>query len=312
MIQEPASLEASLQRLSSEQQNTRTRHIDQCSADQIVRLIHNEDQRVAAAVEQCLPAIARAAEAVAHAFRSGGRLLYFGAGTSGRLGILDASECPPTYGTPESQVVGIIAGGQHAIQHAVEGAEDNSELGSQDADAIQVGPQDVVVGISASGRTPYVMGAMRRAGERGATVVSLSNNRESEMSRIADIAIEAVVGPEAVLGSTRMKAGTAQKMVLNMLTTTAMILTGKVYDNLMVDMQSSNEKLIIRAKRLIQLATGADAAAIDTAYEQAGRHVKTAIVMLLSGAGAEAAARSLQNNSGFVRHAISELNSVQE
>lgn len=312
MIQDPLSLEASLQRLSSEQQNTRTRHIDQCTADQITRLIHDEDQRVAAAVEHCLPDIARAAEAVARAFRSGGRLLYFGAGTSGRLGILDASECPPTYGTPESQVVGIIAGGPHAIQHAVEGAEDNSELGSQDADAILAGPQDVIVGISASGRTPYVMGAMRRARERGATVVSLSNNSQSEMSQIADIAIEAVVGPEAILGSTRMKAGTAQKMVLNMLTTTAMILTGKVYDNLMVDMHSSNEKLIVRAKRLIQLATGADAAAVDTAYEQAGRHVKTAIVMLLSGASAEAAARSLQDNGGFVRQAISDLTADRE
>ncbi|AJY75476.1 N-acetylmuramic acid 6-phosphate etherase [Paenibacillus beijingensis] len=290
--------------LTSEQQNERTRHIDKMSAEQILRLINAEDRLVPGAVEACIPDIALAVEAVVRSFKMGGRLLYFGAGTSGRLGILDASECPPTYGTDPDQVVGVIAGGERAIRHPVEGYEDSEELGRSEADDMNVGPIDVVVGIAASGRTPYVIGVMKRARELGATVVGISNNSPSAMDEAASIMIEAVVGPEVVLGSTRMKAGTAQKLILNMLTTASMILSGKVYDNLMVDMQSSNQKLVDRGKRLISLATGADEDTIETAYRESDAHVKTAIVMILLGVGAEEARSLLRQADGFVRKAI--------
>lgn len=297
-------MDLSLQGLTSEQRNERTRHIDQKSAFDILKLINQEDREVPGVVEACIPHIAEAVEAIVAAFKAGGRLLYYGAGTSGRLGILDASECPPTYGTDPGLVVGIIAGGPEAIQNAVEGIEDDAVLGAADVDKLQVTARDVVVGIAASGRTPYVIGAMTRAQELGATVVGISNNRNSAMGKCASIMIEAVVGPEAVLGSTRMKAGTAQKLILNMLTTASMIMTGKVYDNLMVEMQSTNQKLVHRAKRLIEMATGADGASIEKAYEEAGGHVKTAIVMLLVGTGAAEAIQLLQEADGFVREAI--------
>jgi len=294
----------SLGKLMTEQQNPRTIGIDDMTAEQILRAIHEEDRTVPAAVERCIPEIARAVEAITESFGSGGRLLYAGAGTSGRLGILDASECPPTYGSDPDQVVGLIAGGSRAIQQAVEGAEDNPELGRQDIREHQVSERDVVVGIAASGRTPYVLGAMQEAGERGAIVVGISNNPDSEMSQFAAIMIEAVTGPEAVLGSTRMKAGTAQKLILNMLTTASMIRSGKVYRNLMVDMQATNEKLALRARRLIQLATDADDDTVEQAYIASGGHVKTAIVMILLQVDAHSAAELLQNNEGFVRQAI--------
>lgn len=297
-------MDLSLQGLTSEQRNERTRHIDQKSAVDILRLINNEDRLVPDAVAACIPQIAQAVEAIVESFKNGGRLLYFGAGTSGRLGILDASECPPTYGTAPGLVVGVIAGGPEAIQNAVEGTEDNEELGAADVDRLHAGPHDVVVGIAASGRTPYVLGAMSRARELGATVVGISNNEQSAMRRYASIMIEAVVGPEVVLGSTRMKAGTAQKLILNMLTTASMIMSGKVYDNLMVDMQSTNRKLVHRAKRLIEMATGADAAAVERAYQESGGHVKTAIVMLLVGLDAAEAVKVLKDANGFVREAV--------
>jgi len=302
-------MDLSLQGLTSEQRNERTRHIDQKSAVEILKLINNEDRLVPDAVAACIPQIAQAVEAIVQSFKNGGRLLYFGAGTSGRLGILDASECPPTYGTDPGLVVGVIAGGPEAIQNAVEGTEDNEELGAGDVDRLQVGPQDVVVGIAASGRTPYVLGAMSRARELGATVVGISNNEQSAMRGYASIIIEAVVGPEVVLGSTRMKAGTAQKLILNMLTTASMIMSGKVYDNLMVDMQSTNRKLVHRAKRLIEMATGADAASVERAYEESGGHVKTAIVMLLVGLDAAEAVKVLKDANGFVREAVKQSSS---
>ncbi|MFH5186397.1 N-acetylmuramic acid 6-phosphate etherase [Paenibacillus sp. TAB 01] len=302
-------MDLSLQGLTSEQRNERTRHIDQKSAVEILKLINNEDRLVPDAVAACIPQIAQAVEAIVQSFKNGGRLLYFGAGTSGRLGILDASECPPTYGTDPALVVGVIAGGPEAIQNAVEGTEDNEELGAGDVDRLQVGPQDVVVGIAASGRTPYVLGAMSRARELGATVVGISNNEQSAMRGYASIIIEAVVGPEVVLGSTRMKAGTAQKLILNMLTTASMIMSGKVYDNLMVDMQSTNRKLVHRAKRLIEMATGADAASVERAYEESGGHVKTAIVMLLVGLDAAEAVKVLKDANGFVREAVKQSSS---
>jgi len=231
-------------------------------------------------------------------------LFYFGAGTSGRLGILDASECPPTFGTPPDLVQGVIAGGDRAIREAVEGAEDNEALGASDVDRRGVTAGDVVCGIAASGRTPYVLGAMRRAREVGASVIGICNNERTPMRAIAGITIEAVAGPEVILGSTRMKAGTAQKLILNMLTTASMIRLGKVYDNLMVDLQPSNGKLVHRAKRMIRMATGADDTQVEAAYTAAGGHVKTAIVILLAGVNAERAKRLLEEAGGLTACAI--------
>ncbi|MDF2669038.1 MAG: murQ, partial [Paenibacillus sp.] len=223
-----------LNELTTEQVNPRTSNIDCLTTEEIVRLINDEDRQIAYKIQELTPVIAKAADYIIHSFQNGGRLLYLGAGTSGRLGILDASECPPTYGTDPSMVQGIIAGGDRAIKDPVEGAEDSPFTGAADIDALNVGPNDTVVGIAASGRTPYVLGAMKRARELGATVIGLCNNHDTPMSGYADLLIEAVVGPEVVLGSTRMKAGTAQKLILNMLTTSAMIRMGKVYGNLMV------------------------------------------------------------------------------
>jgi len=293
-----------LNELTTEQVNERTKLIDRLPTTEIVRLINEEDRLVAEAVGKLIPQIAAAADMIVRSFRSGGRLFYVGAGTSGRLGILDASECPPTYGTDPSLVQGVIAGGFRAIKDAVEGAEDDEELGAADMDQHGVGPADTVVGIAASGRTPYVLGAMRRAKAIGASVVGLCNNYGSPMAEIADLMIEAVVGPEAIMGSTRMKAGTAQKLVLNTLSTTAMIRIGKVYGNLMVDMVPSNAKLVQRAKRIIRLATQAPDDRVEEAYQLAGGHVKTAIVMLLAGVGREEAEELLARSGGFVREAI--------
>lgn len=293
-----------LNELTTEQVNERTKLIDRLPTTEIVRLINEEDRLVAEAVGKLIPQIAAAADMIVRSFRAGGRLFYVGAGTSGRLGILDASECPPTYGTDPSLVQGVIAGGFRAIKDAVEGAEDDEELGAADMDEHGVGPADTIVGIAASGRTPYVLGAMRRAKAIGASVVGLCNNYGSPMAGIADLMIEAVVGPEAIMGSTRMKAGTAQKLVLNTLSTTAMIRIGKVYGNLMVDMVPSNAKLVQRAKRIIRLATQAPDERVEEAYRLAGGHVKTAIVMLLAGVGREEADELLRRSGGFVREAI--------
>lgn len=293
-----------LSKLTTEQVNEHTRGIDQMDTLDIVRRIHDEDRKVSAAVEAILPNIAAATELIIAAFKRGGRMFYVGAGTSGRLGILDASECPPTFGTDPAMVQGIIAGGDRAIRDAVEGAEDNEQLGASDLDERGVTSLDVVVGIAASGRTPYVLGAMRRARELGAAVIGLCNNLDSPMRDCADLMLEAVVGPEVVLGSTRMKSGTAQKMILNTLTTTAMIRIGKVYDNLMVDLMPSNEKLVYRSKRIISLATGANDADVNTAYEASNGHVKKAIVMLLAGVDADRADELLAQADGFVRQAV--------
>ncbi|WP_135551930.1 N-acetylmuramic acid 6-phosphate etherase [Paenibacillus cymbidii] len=290
--------------LTTEQRNDHTLHIDAQSTEQIMRLINDEDRLVADIVQACIPQIAQAADLIIASFRRQGRLFYFGAGTSGRLGILDASECPPTFGTDPKMVQGVIAGGLQAIHEAVEGAEDSAALGAADVDNNGVTARDVVVGIAASGRTPYVLGAMERARALGASVVGVSNNAGTPMSGFADVMIEAVVGPEAIMGSTRMKAGTAQKLILNMLTTGSMIRMGKVYGNLMVDLQPSNEKLVIRSKRIAKLATGAEDEAVEAALEAADGHVKTAIVMLLSGTGATEARELLQQSQGFVVKAL--------
>ncbi len=293
-----------LNSLVTEQPNPLTDHIDELPSAEIMELINKEDQRIAELIQPLIPVIAQAADLILEAFQSGGRLFYVGAGTSGRLGILDASECPPTYGTPPSMVQGIIAGGFRAVKDPVEGAEDSEELGAADLVEYGLDENDVVVGIAASGRTPYVLGAMRHAREIGATVISLSNNAGTPMTLLADVSIEAVVGPEVVMGSTRMKAGSAQKMILNMLTTTAMIRLGKVYRNFMVDLNPSNEKLVHRSKRMIHLATGANEADIEQAFAGADGHVKTAIVMLMAGVDAVEAQRRLDLADGFVRSAI--------
>lgn len=293
-----------LSRLQTEGRNTASENIDTLSTLDMLTIINQEDQKVALAVERILPQIAQAVDVITHAFAQGGRLIYCGAGTSGRLGILDASECPPTYGTPREQVVGLIAGGHTAILRAVENAEDNVALGEQDMIENQVGERDVVVGIAASGRTPYVIGAMKYARTQGATVVSLTCNANSAMSQLADIALEAVVGPEVVTGSSRMKAGTAQKMVLNMLTTGAMIRSGKVYGNLMVDVEATNAKLVQRQIDIVMQATDCDRSTAIKALSECERHCKTAILMILGQLSAAEASAVLTQNNGFIRQAL--------
>ncbi|WP_306588121.1 N-acetylmuramic acid 6-phosphate etherase [Hafnia paralvei] len=293
-----------LSHLQTEGRNTASENIDTLSTLDMLTIINQEDQKVALAVERILPQIAQAVDAITHAFALGGRLIYCGAGTSGRLGILDASECPPTYGTPREQVIGLIAGGHTAILRAVENAEDNVALGEQDMIENQVGERDVVVGIAASGRTPYVIGAMKYARTQGATVVSLTCNANSAMSQLADIALEVVVGPEVVSGSSRMKAGTAQKMVLNMLTTGSMIRSGKVYGNLMVDVEATNAKLVQRQVDIVMQATDCDRSTAIKALSECERHCKTAILMILGQLSVAEASAVLTQNNGFIRQAL--------
>ncbi|WP_323945707.1 N-acetylmuramic acid 6-phosphate etherase [Aeromonas hydrophila] len=289
-----------LSSMITETRNPASVEIDQLPTLEMLRVINQEDQQVALAVSQLLPEITRAVDAIAAAFGKGGRLVYIGAGTSGRLGILDASECPPTYGVSAEQVVGLIAGGHKAILQAVENAEDDAELGAQDLKNIQFCANDVLVGIAASGRTPYVLGAMAHARAVGATVCSISCNPGSPLAQAADISMVAVVGPEIVTGSSRMKAGTAQKLILNMLSTGAMIRTGKVYGNLMVDVEATNAKLVERQKRIVMEATDCERAVAERALAQAGNHCKTAIVMILAGLTADEARTRLQSSNGFI------------
>ncbi|MGL4471003.1 MAG: N-acetylmuramic acid 6-phosphate etherase [Aeromonas hydrophila] len=289
-----------LSSMITETRNPASVEIDQLPTLEMLRVINQEDQQVALAVSQLLPEITRAVDAIAAAFGKGGRLVYIGAGTSGRLGILDASECPPTYGVSAEQVVGLIAGGHKAILQAVENAEDDAELGAQDLKNIQFSANDVLVGIAASGRTPYVLGAMAHARAVGATVCSISCNPGSPLAQAADISMVAVVGPEIVTGSSRMKAGTAQKLILNMLSTGAMIRTGKVYGNLMVDVEATNAKLVERQKRIVMEATDCERAVAERALAQADNHCKTAIVMILAGLTADEARTRLQSSNGFI------------
>jgi len=294
----------SLQQFITESRNSASANIDTLSTLDMLTVINNEDKKVAIAVETILPAISQAVDAIKQAFEKGGRLIYCGAGTSGRLGILDASECPPTFGSPAEQVIGLIAGGKTAILKAVENAEDNLEAGEVDLKNIRVNANDIIVGIAASGRTPYVIGAMRYAKSLGCQVVSLCCNDNSEMATIADIALDVIVGPEVVTGSSRLKAGTAQKLVLNMLTTGSMIKSGKVFGNLMVDVQATNAKLIERQKKIIMEATDCSREEAETALSESGNHCKTAIVMILTGVDAEQAKDSLQQHKGFIRQCI--------
>ena len=288
----------------TESRNPASADIDSLPALDMLRVINREDQTVALAVEKTLPQVAQVVDAVAQAFRLGGRLIYIGAGTSGRLGILDASECPPTFGTPAEQVVGLIAGGHKAILKAVENAEDNRELAVSDLKALNFSEKDVLVGIAASGRTPYVLGGMEYALSLGATVAAVSCNPDSEMSRLAGIAITPVVGPEVITGSSRMKAGTAQKLILNMVTTGAMIRSGKVYGNLMADVEATNAKLVERQKRIVMAATECDRATAEQALAACDGHCKTAIVMILAQLSAGDAKALLAQHQGFIRDAL--------
>ncbi|EKT0593395.1 N-acetylmuramic acid 6-phosphate etherase [Morganella morganii] len=288
----------------TESRNPASADIDSLPTLDMLRVINREDQTVALAVEKTLPQVAQVVDAVAQAFRLGGRLIYMGAGTSGRLGILDASECPPTFGTPAEQVVGLIAGGHKAILKAVENAEDNRELAVSDLKALNFSKNDVLVGIAASGRTPYVLGGMEYALSLGATVAAVSCNPDSEMSRLAGIAITPVVGPEVITGSSRMKAGTAQKLILNMITTGAMIRSGKVYGNLMADVEATNAKLVERQKRIVMAATECDRATAEQALAACDGHCKTAIVMILAQLSAGDAKALLAQHQGFIRDAL--------
>lgn len=294
----------SLAQMTTEQRNPRSLNIDCMTAIDIVQLINQEDLLVAKAVEKCLPHIAEAVEKIEHAFTNGGRLVYIGAGTSGRLGVLDASECPPTYGVQPEMVVGIIAGGERALRHPVEGAEDNYEQGKADLQAVDFCEKDVLVGIAASGRTPYVIGALEYANSLGAITVSIASNAGCAMSQIADIAIETVVGAEVLTGSSRMKSGTAQKLVLNMLTTASMIRIGKCYQNLMVDVQASNEKLKARAVKIVMEATDCTKETAEITLLQADNHAKVAILMILANVDKTQAEKMLAENQGKLRQAL--------
>lgn len=293
-----------LSTLITEQRNPRSMNIDQLSALEIVTLMNQEDRQVPLAIEAVLPQIAQAVETIVSAFQQGGRLIYIGAGTSGRLGVLDASECPPTFGVSDEMVKGIIAGGEFAIRYPVEGAEDNQSAAIDDLCAIKFSAQDVLVGIAASGRTPYVLSALNYAKQLGAITISIASNPHSAMAKIADIAIDTVVGAEILTGSSRLKSGTAQKLVLNMLTTTSMILLGKCYENLMVDVQASNEKLKARAIRIVMQATDCDKTIAEKNLILAKQNAKLAIMMILSGLDKNEALALLDKEKGHLRKAL--------
>lgn len=293
-----------LKKLDTERRNPRTANIDTLSSLEMAKLINAEDHHCAEAVETVLPQIAQSIDILYEKIRSGGRLFYVGAGTSGRLGVLDAAECPPTYGVDPGLVVGLIAGGPPAFLKAVEGAEDSAELGKQDLIDRQFSDKDALVGIAASGRTPYVIGAMDYARSVGAPVIALVCTHNSEMSRHADVTIDPVPGPEVVTGSSRMKSGTCQKLVLNMLSTCVMIKSGKVYGNLMVDVQATNQKLVRRAISIVCEATGETEEKAKAALDQCGFSCKTAIVMLLLGLDASAAKAALDKADGRIAQAV--------
>ena len=293
-----------LSTLITEQRNPNSMHVDSLSALEIVQLMNDEDKQVPLAIEKCLPQIAQAVECIVAAFQQGGRLVYIGAGTSGRLGVLDASECPPTFGVSPEMVKGIIAGGERALRHPIEGAEDSKEQAVVDLQTIQFSSKDVLVGIAASGRTPYVIGALEYAKSLGSVTVSITSNPNSAMANIVDIVIDTVVGPEVLTGSSRLKSGTAQKLVLNMLTTASMILMGKCYQNLMVDVQASNEKLKARAIRIVMQATDCDKTLAEETLKQADQNAKLAIMMILSGLERVQAETLLEKHQGKLQLAL--------
>ncbi len=304
MQTQPSELFTEIQRLATEQRNPRSMSIDVASVREILDIINTEDHKVPIAVRGEIPYIVEAVDIIVASFRSGGRLFYIGAGTSGRLGILDASECPPTFGTPADLVQGLIAGGQKAVFRSQEGAEDVEEHGARDLMEVGLQARDVVCGIAASRRTPYVVGGVKYARSIGCKTIFITCNPRSEFDLNVDVAICPVVGPEVVMGSTRMKSGTAQKLVLNMLTTASMIRLGKVYQNMMVDLQMSNKKLVERSRRTVMTVTGLSYHDAMQLLERADGHVKTALVMELAGVQREEALRRLETADGFVRKAI--------
>jgi N-acetylmuramic acid 6-phosphate etherase len=295
-----------LKTLTTEVRNPTSMDIDTKDNLEILKVINSEDKKVAFAIESELPYIAHAVDIVVHAFKDGGRLFYVGAGTSGRIGVQDAAECPPTFGTDPDVVQGLIAGGRRAVFRAQEGAEDYEENGINDVIAHGINEKDVLCGIAASRRTPYVVGAIKKAREIGAKTIFVTTNPRSQFDLDVDVAICPDVGPEVIMGSTRMKSGTAQKMILNMITTAVMIKLGKVYENMMVDLQMTNKKLEERSKRILMMITGANYRTVEKALKNAGGHVKTAIVMIEANVSAEEARRRLEDAHGFVRDAIKE------
>ncbi len=293
-----------LNKMMTETRNPDTMTLDQMSALELVTVMNREDHKVPEAIASALPQIASTVEVVEQAFRKGGRLFYLGAGTSGRLGVLDASECPPTFGVDPGMVVGLIAGGDRALRFPIEGAEDDRSLGKQDLVDHNLVPLDVVIGIAASGRTPYVLGALDYAHSIGCKTAAIACNLHSAIGQAADIAIEVSVGPEVLTGSTRLKAGSAQKMILNMITTGAMVRTGKAYQNLMVDVVQSNEKLRTRAENIVMAATDVSREQARRTIDEANGKVKLAITMILTGKDAASAQALLDQSGGSVHNAL--------
>ncbi|EFU76122.1 N-acetylmuramic acid 6-phosphate etherase [Lachnoanaerobaculum saburreum] len=297
----------SLDSLDTEKRNINTMNLDELSTVEIIEKINQEDKKIADCVEPAIQKIGEAVDFAVESIKRGGRLIYIGAGTSGRLGILDASECPPTYGVPFDMVTGIMAGGDKAMRKAIEGAEDSKELAVNDLKELEFSKKDTLVGLAASGRTPYVIGGLEYAKSLGAKTVAVSCVRGAKISKLCDVPIEVVVGAEVVTGSTRMKAGTAQKMVLNMISTTTMVKIGKVYQNLMVDVAATNEKLRVRALNIVSEATGTDKEIAKKLLEDSGYDVKAAIVMGISGADAIKARQTLKENELNVSATIKSL-----
>lgn len=296
-----------LDNLTTESRNSNTLNIDKVSTLEMLKIINDEDKKVAFAVEKELENISKAVDGIVERIKKGGRLIYIGAGTSGRLGILDASECPPTYGVSDELVQGIIAGGYEAIFKAKEGAEDSKDLGAEDLKSKNLNENDIVVGIAASGRTPYVIGGLEYGNQIGALTISVTCNADSKVSKSSKISIAPVVGAEVVTGSTRLKSGTAQKLVLNMLTTGAMIKLGKVYGNLMVDVRATNEKLVERAKKIVCEATGVDRKVAEEFLGKTNYDVKLSIFAILSGLDLEIAKIKLDESHGYIAEALKNI-----
>ena len=293
-----------LNAMTTESRNPNTMDLDTMSALQIVTVMNREDEKVPQAIALCLPQIARCAELAADAIRSGGRIIYMGAGTSGRLGVLDAVECPPTFGVPYGTVIGLVAGGECSFDKPIEDAEDKPEEGIKDLRSIGMKKEDFLIGIAASGRTPYVLGGLDYAKSLGCHTAAIVCNHNSPMAAAAELAIEVFPGPECLTGSTRLKAGTCQKLILNMISTAAMVSCGKAYENLMVDVEPSNEKLVIRARKIVMEATGCAEETAAQALAQSGGHAKTAITMILADCDAQEAKARLEKAGGHVRKAI--------
>lgn len=293
-----------LKRLGTESRHEKTDNLDQMTIEEVINIMNEEDYKCVSAVKKELPQIKLAVEFVIDAFNNGGRLIYIGAGTSGRIGLVDAVECPPTFGTKPEQVVGLIAGGERAFIKAVEGAEDSDELAVEDLKKLSISKNDVIIGLAASGRTPYVIGGLNYAKSKGCKTVAISCNKGSNIGAVADVAIEVVTGPEVLTGSTRLKAGTAQKMIVNMISTASMIGIGKVYKNMMVDLQQTNKKLQVRAENIVMEATGSSREIVRLKLEEAEGSVKLAILMIISNCDVEIGRKRLEEARGHVRKAM--------